>query len=89
MDLSREIRSIWTNVGVRLDMPKGVLDNIAGTSSLDTPQKKAFEMLVKWRQYPQGTSPVAQLISALEKEGRADLAARLRNPQVRNTTVYV
>ena len=75
-DLSHEICSMWKNVGIRLGLPKFTLDNIAGTPSLDTPQQKAFEMLIKWLQLQTSPSHVAQLISALELEGRKDLAQK-------------
>ena len=80
---------MWMNVGIRLGMPKSTLDDIAGTASLDTPQKKAFEALIKWYllQTSHPSHAQLQLLSALELEGRADLAASVRNWQVRNTII--
>ena len=66
-------------------MEKSTLENIAGTVSLDTPQKKALEMLFQWRQLQTTSSHVTQLISAFELEGRNDLAQKYRtHQQVRN-----
>ena len=72
---------MWTNVGVRLGLPTSTLDNIAGTLSLDTPQKKAFKMLIKWHQLQTSASHVTQLVSALELEGRKDLAGKYHTYQ--------
>ena len=88
MDLSHEICSVWMNVGIRLGLKKSTLDNIAGTPSLDTPQKKAFEMLIKWRQL-QTTSHLAQLVSALELEGREDLGQKYSTYQQVRYVWYV
>ena len=88
MDLSHEICSMWENVGIRLGLKKSTLGNIAGTPSLDTPQKKAFEMLIKWRQL-QTTPSHAQLVSALELEGREDLGQKYSTYQQVRYVWYV
>ena len=85
VDLSHDICSIWKNIGFRLGLPTATLDNIAGTPGLDTPQKKALEMLTKWHQ-GQTTSSRGALCAVLRKEGRTDLADKYSiHQQVRNT----
>ena len=89
MDLSHEICSVWMNVGIRLGLKKSTLDNIAGTPSLDTPQKKAFEMLIKWRRLQTTPSHLAELVSALELEGREDLGQKYSTYQQVRYVWYV
>ena len=78
MQLSYEICSVWKNVGTWLGLPKHTLDNIAGTTQLDTPQKKGFEMLMKWRRLQPGSIAQSRhaLAAALRHEGMEDLARR-------------
>ena len=83
LDLSCEICSIWTNIGTRLGLPRYTLNIITGTPSHDTTQKKAFEMLITWRQRQTTPSCVAELVDALKKEGREDLAQNCCKWQVR------
>ena len=77
LDIAKNLGRSWTEVGIRLGMDKTELDNIESESR--SVSQKAFDMLIKWNQQADGSKEVkvAQLTSALLKEGRRDVVRLL------------
>ena len=78
LDLSFEITSFWYSLGIRLGLTSSFLNNINHNVGFQSPQEKAFQMLLEWshRQTKSGSMLYEDLSQALRKTGNCELAQK-------------
>lgn len=73
-DLSGHISTVWKQVGRKLNIKEGIIENIDIDHSRDDEKEKAYQLLLRWSRQQGSEAQLQDLLNVLVFIGRRDIA---------------